>query len=51
MRAPTVAARPPRVKFADDTLPRGWLTAGNRRAAQDVWGLVDGRQYLQPELM
>jgi hypothetical protein len=29
----------------------GWLTAGNRDAAQDIWGLFDGQQYLQPDMM
>jgi hypothetical protein len=29
----------------------GWLTAGNRHAADDIWGLFDGQQYLQPEMM
>jgi hypothetical protein len=29
----------------------GWLTAGNRHAAHDVWGLFDGQQYLQPEML
>lgn len=29
----------------------GWLTAGNRDAAHDIWGLFDGQQYLQPDMM
>ena len=31
----------------------GWLTAGNTRAAQDIWGLppFDGQMYLQPEML
>lgn len=29
----------------------GWLTAGNQNAADDIWGLFDGQQYLQPEMM
>jgi hypothetical protein len=31
----------------------GWLTAGNVRAAHDIWGLppFDGQMYLQPEMM
>ncbi len=29
----------------------GWLTAGNQDAAHDIWGLVDGQQYLQPDMM
>jgi hypothetical protein len=31
----------------------GWLTAGNRDAADDIWGLppFDGQMYLQPAMM
>ncbi len=29
----------------------GFLTAGNTYAAKDIWGLVDGQQYLQPDMM
>lgn len=29
----------------------GWLTAGNRRAASDIWTLFDGQGFLQPEMM
>jgi hypothetical protein len=31
----------------------GWLTAGNRNAARDIWRLppFDGQMYLQPEMM
>ena len=29
----------------------GWLTAGNTHAARDIWGLFDGQQYLQPDMM
>ena len=31
----------------------GWLTAGNKNAARDIWQLppFDGTMYLQPEMM
>ena len=31
----------------------GWLTAGNKNAADDIWRLApfDGQTYLQPEMM
>src|SRR5690349_17803489 len=29
----------------------GWLTAGNRHAADDVFGLVDGTQVITPEII
>jgi hypothetical protein len=31
----------------------GWLTAGNRHAAEDIWRLppFDGQTHLQPEMM
>ena len=29
----------------------GWLTAGNRRAADDVFGLVDGTQVFTPAII
>ena len=29
----------------------GWLTAGNRHAADDVFGLVDGTQVFTPEII
>ena len=29
----------------------GWLTAGNKGAANDIWGLFDGQGYLQPDMM
>jgi hypothetical protein len=31
----------------------GWLTAGNKNAAHDIWGLppFDGQVYLQPEML
>jgi hypothetical protein len=29
----------------------GWLTAGNRNAADDVFGLVDGTQVITPAII
>jgi len=29
----------------------GFMTAGNRHAAEDVWALVDGHQILTPEVL
>lgn len=29
----------------------GWLTAGNQRAAQDIWNLTDGQGFLQPQML
>ena len=29
----------------------GWLTAGHRHAADDVFGLVDGTQVITPEII
>lgn len=29
----------------------GWLTAGNKQAARDIWHLTDGQGYLEPATM
>lgn len=29
----------------------GWLTAGNQHAANDVFGLVDGSQFITPAMI
>jgi hypothetical protein len=29
----------------------GWLTAGNQHAANDVFGLVDGSQFITPAML